>query len=145
MAFVTDARADSPSIERGRYLAIIAGCNDCHTPGYAARAGQMPESEWLKGDPVGWYGPWGTTYAINIRKLVASLSPEAWTTLARNSKARPPMPAYILRTMTDTDLQSVYLFIRSLGAAGSDVPASLPPGEKPKTPYINVVPQNPEK
>jgi hypothetical protein len=27
----------SPSarlIERGRYLAKIAGCNDCHTPGY---------------------------------------------------------------------------------------------------------------
>ena len=27
------AWADSAQVERGRYLVIIAGCSDCHTPG----------------------------------------------------------------------------------------------------------------
>lgn len=29
---------DSRSIERGRYVVRIAGCNDCHTPGEPAPA-----------------------------------------------------------------------------------------------------------
>ena len=30
-------------IEAGRYLAIVAGCNDCHTHEYLMREGQIPE------------------------------------------------------------------------------------------------------
>ena len=30
---------DDAVVERGRYLAKIAGCNDCHTPGYPQAAG----------------------------------------------------------------------------------------------------------
>jgi CxxC motif-containing protein (DUF1111 family) len=30
----TAASAADPQVERGKYLATIAGCNDCHTPGY---------------------------------------------------------------------------------------------------------------
>ena len=33
---------DAKSLERGRYIARIAGCNDCHTPGYAPTAGTFP-------------------------------------------------------------------------------------------------------
>ena len=43
--------ADSKSLDRGRYLVKIAGCNDCHTPGYAEIAGKVPEDQWLTGDP----------------------------------------------------------------------------------------------
>ena len=45
--------ADADSIERGRYLVIISGCNDCHTPGYAPSNGQTDESLWLTGDITG--------------------------------------------------------------------------------------------
>jgi len=31
---VFTALADDPQIVRGKYLVTIAGCNDCHTPGY---------------------------------------------------------------------------------------------------------------
>lgn len=62
-----DANAAKGSIERGRYLAKIGGCNDCHTPGYGLSGGQVPEAQWLVGDQLGWNGPWGTTYPSNLR------------------------------------------------------------------------------
>ncbi len=40
-------------IERGRYLVKTTGCNDCHTPGYAQREGNVAEKDWLIGDAVG--------------------------------------------------------------------------------------------
>ena len=45
---------DRVLVERGRYLTHVAGCNDCHTPGYAAADGRVPESLWLTGDALGW-------------------------------------------------------------------------------------------
>ena len=57
-------------VERGRYLAIIGGCNDCHTDGYLQAEGDVPEDRWLLGSPVGWRGPWGTTYPPNLRLSV---------------------------------------------------------------------------
>jgi hypothetical protein len=53
--------AGAPSVERGRYLVKIAGCNDCHTRSYAVQGGQVPEPLWLTGDELGWRGAWGTT------------------------------------------------------------------------------------
>ncbi len=66
----TDAR----SLEHGRYLVKIAGCNDCHTAGYAASGGKVPESQWLLGDETGFSGPWGTTYPGNLRLVLSTMS-----------------------------------------------------------------------
>lgn len=57
-------------LERGRYLIKTTGCNDCHTQGYTESAGRVAESRWLTGSSLGWQGPWGTTYAVNLRLLV---------------------------------------------------------------------------
>lgn len=141
--FVSWALAEPGSIERGKYLSIIGGCNDCHTAGYAPSGGEIPMPEWLKGDPIGWRGPWGTTYAINLRNFVSRIGQDAWIAVARNSKARPPMPTHIVKTMSDDDLSALYLFIKSLGAAGREMPPALAPGIEPKTPYINFVPIEP--
>ena len=121
---------------RGRYLVIIAGCNDCHTPGYADAAGKIPEKEWLTGDRIGWRGPWGTTYSANLRLHMQQISEEQWLTIARAAEFRPPMPWYILREMTDQDLRAIYRFIRNLGPAGEPAPAFLPPTQEPPQPYI---------
>jgi mono/diheme cytochrome c family protein len=126
---------DGVSVERGRYLAKIAGCNDCHTAGYLATEGQVPESEWLMGDTFGWRGPWGTTYGANLRLLLGTMSEEQWLTLARNLTARPPMPWFALNEMTDEDLRSLYAFIRYLGPAGEPAPAYVPPDQEPPLPY----------
>jgi mono/diheme cytochrome c family protein len=122
-------------IEQGRYLAQVAGCNDCHTPGYLMRNGQIPESQWLTGDSFGWRGPWGTTYASNLRLFVKDMSEDQWVQVARTLKRRPPMPWYTLNEMREDDLRALYRFIRSLGEPGKPAPAYLPPGQEPATPY----------
>lgn len=78
-------------IERGRYLVEIGGCNDCHSPGYAESNGQMPESTWLQGSPVGFSGPWGVSYPSNLRLLVNGMNLDTW--LKRlDVGGLPPMP-----------------------------------------------------
>ena len=136
----SEVLADSSEIARGRYLSIISGCNDCHTTRFAETGGAIPESDWLKGDSLGWNGPWGTTYPTNLRLLVSQISSDSWVQLLKTSKARPPMPAYVFKTMTEDDMRALYTFIYSLGAAGTAAPAGLPPGTAPKTPFINFVP-----
>ena len=37
----------------------IAGCNDCHTPGYLLSAGKIPEAQWLTGRQARVAGPVG--------------------------------------------------------------------------------------
>ena len=49
----------SADANRGRYLVVTAGCNDCHTPGYPQAGGKIDEKLWLTGDKLGWRGPWG--------------------------------------------------------------------------------------
>jgi len=121
--------ADTKDIARGRYLMKIAGCNDCHTRGYAHSGGKVPEPVWLTGDTLGFAGPWGTTYPINLRLYMQDITEAQWMALARTKEMRPPMPWFALRDMSDADLRATYRFIRSLGPAGQPAPAFLPPGQ----------------
>jgi hypothetical protein len=96
---ISAARADGlvgdagkPSVERSRYLAKTAGCNDCHTAGYAVTGGRVPESEWLRGDARGWRDPWGTTYPANLRILLGRITEDDWVACAKETELRPPMP-----------------------------------------------------
>jgi len=132
---------DKPAsaVERGRYLVTIGGCNDCHTNGYLQASGKVPESEWLEGTAVGYQGPWGTTYAANLRLVVGRLSEAEWVAHARQERL-PPMPWFNLARMTDEDLKAVYAYVRSLGPAGVAAPAYVAPGGKVTTPYFVFVP-----
>lgn len=130
------APLDKKTEERARYVIKIAGCNDCHTTGYAEAAGKIPEKDWLKGDAMGWRGPWGTTYASNLRLSMQNLSEAQWIQVSRSVEFRPPMPWFVLREMTDQDLRAIYRFIRKLGAAGEPAPAYVPPDQEPPQPYI---------
>jgi mono/diheme cytochrome c family protein len=122
-------------VERGRYLSRIGGCNDCHTPGYLLNEGKVPEALWLTGDSFGWRGPWGTTYATNLRLSFANLTEEEWLVMAKNLKAKPPMPWFTLNDMHDEDLRAIYHFVRHLGPGGKEAPAYLPPDQEPSPPY----------
>lgn len=89
--WVTTAQAETrSSIERGRYLVTIGGCNDCHTPWILGPKGPAPDmTRMLSGHPAdlkmppppklpmpwSWMGsasnsafagPWGVSYAINL-------------------------------------------------------------------------------
>ena len=134
------ANEDGISLARGLYVTRIGGCNDCHTRGYAQSGGTLPQREWLKGDAVGFQGPWGTTYAGNLRLILAAMTEDQWVTHAHTVETRPPMPWFNLHAMTEDDLRAMYRFIRSLGEPGTAGPDSLPPGVKPATPVVSFEP-----
>lgn len=82
--------ATKSSVERGRYLVTVAGCNDCHTPFKMGANGPEPDIErMLSGHPermelppapaaqgpwiwsgaatnTAFAGPWGVSYATNL-------------------------------------------------------------------------------
>jgi mono/diheme cytochrome c family protein len=131
----TQLAMNTSKIERGRYLIKTGGCNDCHTPGYAQTGGNIPEEQWMTGDALGYQGPWGTTYAINVRDFMQTLSEEQWLQIARNP-ARPPMPWFSLRDMTDADLSALYHYLRALGPTGKQTPEYVEPGKPVSTPVV---------
>ena len=119
-------------IEAGRYLVRIAGCNDCHTPGYIQSGGKTPEADWLKGNSHGFLGPWGTTYAANLRLTTVALTEDAWVEMLNTRTARPIMPWSSVAALADADKRAIYRYIRSLpGDPGQPAPDGLPPGEIP--------------
>ena len=125
----------SPEAARGKYLVQIAGCNDCHTPGYPSSAGKVDEKLWLTGDQLGWRGPWGTTYGSNLRLLVKDMTADQFVKHARN-EFRPPMPWFNLRDMTDRDVKAIYAYLKHLGPAGQPAPQYVPPDRTPNGPFV---------
>jgi mono/diheme cytochrome c family protein len=124
-------------LERGRYVVMTGGCNDCHTAGYGPREGKVPQSEWLLGSgALGYRGPWGTTYAPNLRLIASKMSEDDWVKYGKALKTRPPMPFFNVNAMRERDLRAMYRFIRSLGPVGEPAQAYLPPDKEPKPPYI---------
>jgi mono/diheme cytochrome c family protein len=130
------AKANASSLARGKYLVTISGCNDCHTAGYAMTNGKVPEKDWLAGDRLGWRGPWGTTYAVNLRQYMQTLTEAQWVAKAKALETRPPMPWDNIRAMTTQDLRAIYRYIRHLGPAGEAAPAYVPPDKEPPPPFV---------
>jgi mono/diheme cytochrome c family protein len=127
---------DPSMVERGRYLVQVAGCNDCHTAGYAEKGGKVAEKDWLTGDVVGWRGPFGTTYPVNLRLYVEKMTEADWAQRVKTMETRPPMPWFNLRAMTDSDQRAIYRYLKAAGPAGQPAPAYLPPDKTPPAPYF---------
>jgi len=123
-------------IERGRYLAIVSGCSDCHTAGYVDSEGRVPEREWLLGSSTGFRGIWGTTYATNLRLSLSKMPEDQWVTYAKALETRPPMPWFNLQQWSEEDLRAFYHFVRQLGPVGRRTPNPVPPHEEPRTAVI---------
>jgi len=137
-ACAADKAASAKQIERGRYMIVTGHCNNCHTAGYAAKQGKVPEKEWLLGSgPLGYRGPWGTTYASNLRLTLKDMSEDQWVNYAKVFRARGPMPFWSVNETSDPDLRAMYQFIRQLGPVGEPAQAFLPPDKAPKPPYVS--------
>lgn len=141
MVLQADQSEPRQLIERGGYLIATSGCNDCHTPGYPESGGQVPRSQWLTGNAIGFAGPWGTTYPANLRLIVQQMTEQQWLERVR-TPMRPPMPWFSLRDMNDADLLAIYAFIRDMGPEGEEAPAFAEPGQLVGTPYYDFVPRN---
>lgn len=127
--------AVASDMERGKYLVVTSHCNNCHTAGYAAAEGLVPESRWLMGNPVGWKGKNGTAFAPNLRLMLRDLSEDQWLVMARQSRARAPMPWWSVRDMNDDDLRMIYRYVKSLLPLGTAAPDFLPADQQPRPPY----------
>ena len=132
----------SSQIEAGRYIAIIGGCNDCHTEGYLQSEGNVPEEDWFAGSFLGWRGPWGTTYPPNLRLSVQEMTEEEWVMILHEREDLPPMPRINVNNISEEDASAKYQYIKSLGPKGEHVPEALNHGVEPETPYLSLEPQN---
>lgn len=129
------------SVKLGERVARIGGCHDCHTPGFPQAEGVLDPAKALIGNPVGYNGPWGTTYAANLRIVAADRSEDQWVDFMKTIRTRPPMPWFNLHYLEENEARSLYQYIRSLGDVGKAAPAYVPPGEKPQTPFVVMIPQ----
>jgi mono/diheme cytochrome c family protein len=128
------------SVERGLQVSIVGGCHDCHTKGYNESGGKIDPAAALKGTAIGWRGPWGTTYPRNLRITAKDKTEDQFVEYAKKFQTRPPMPFYNVHAMDESDVRSLYQYIKSLGEPGDQAPEFVPPGEEPKTPYYPLVP-----
>jgi mono/diheme cytochrome c family protein len=126
------AYAADPAIERGRSVALEAGCISCHSPSGVATG----ERARLSGNATGQSGPWGTTYASNLRITLSRMSEDTWVRYAAKLKPRAPMPADALHRLDESDLRAIYRYVRAAGPVGEQVPYALAPGQVPPVPYV---------
>jgi mono/diheme cytochrome c family protein len=141
-AIAAPTSAAEISVKRGELVSITSGCHDCHTANYNETGGKIDPALALKGTVLGWQGPWGTTYAANLRRVAAdkAKSEDEFVKYAKTFQARPPMPFYNVHAMEESDVRSLYQYIISLGEPGDPAPEYVPPGQEPKTPYIVIAP-----
>jgi len=132
--------ADPVSV--GRHVVRIGGCNDCHTADFML--GPVDESVWLKGSGVGFRGPWGVTYASNLRLTVDSMTEDDWVVMLSTRNGAPPMPWPSVHALSDAEKRALYRYIQSLGAPGAPAPVALPPGYPVHTPVIDMFPKAPD-
>ena len=53
------------------------------------------------------------------------------------------MPWFAVRDMTDSDVRSIYQYLRHAGPAGEPAPAALDPGVEPPEPVFRAPPPPP--
>jgi hypothetical protein len=135
---VPQAAAGEISIERGLYISIIGGCHDCHTKGYFDSRGRIDPDAALKGSDIGFRGEWGTSYPSNLRYAMSKRPEDEFVFAVRYYIGSPPMPWHNLHRLDESDARSLYRYIVSLGEPGKPTQSLLKPGEKARTPYIDL-------
>lgn len=143
------AQAADPQVDRGKYLVTIAGCNDCHTPGYFL--GKPDFSRTLGGSDVGFAIPGlGGFVGRNLTpdketglgnwtdaQIIA-----AFTTGVRpdGRKLAPIMPWQELAHLDREDAEAIVAYLRSLPPVNHAVPGPFGPKDVPTTLVMTIVP-----
>jgi len=109
------AAAGPEAAQRGKRLADLTGCTDCHRKDL--RGGPFGEEDWLHG----YY------YASNLTQKARTYSDEDLARIVRDG-VRPDgrgvfaMPAMGFVRLTDDEMADVIAFIRSMPAGGTEQP-----------------------
>src|SRR5277367_326132 len=148
-ALTTEANAADARVERGKYLVVVGGCSDCHTPG--TFLGKPDTSKYLGGSDVGFAIPGLGVFAG------ANLTPDKatglgnWTTeqivTALTTGKRPDgrmlapiMPYEALSHLTHSDAQAIVAYLKSIPAVSNKVAGPFGPTEKPTIFVMSVQP-----
>ncbi len=138
VCFLPKAHADSAA-DRGKYLVTVAGCNDCHTPGFFF--GKPDMARYLGGSDVGFEIPGlgvfnGRNITPDKETGIGGWTDEQVATAITTGK-RPdgrqlaPIMNYAAFTyMTKEDVAAVVAYLRSIPAVKNQVPGPFKPGEK---------------
>ena len=140
--------ADEAEIQRGKYLVGIAGCNDCHTPGYFF--GQPDMARYLAGSEVGFEIPGlGVFHGPN-------LTPDKETGLGNWTQEQivkalqtgqrpdgrelaPIMPWRAFANFSKADVMAIAAYLQNLPAIKNKVPGPFGPTEKPTSFVMKIV------
>ncbi|WP_300785121.1 c-type cytochrome [Enhydrobacter sp.] len=149
LASQAPANAGSPAVERGQYLVNIAGCNDCHTPGYFL--GKPDMTRYLGGSEVGFELPGlGVFHGPNLtpdKETGLGAWTDAQIVAALQTGKRPDgrelapiMPWHAFAKLTRQDVDAIVAFLRSVPAVKNKVPGPFGPNETPTGFVMKVVP-----
>lgn len=136
-------------VERGKYIATIGGCLDCHTPGYFF--GKPDLTRYLGGSDVGFkVGELGIFVGPNLtsdRETGLGNWTDAQIATALTTGERPDgrilapiMPWRALAHLTKPDLAALVAYLRSLPPVSHKVPGPFGPNEKPPVFVMQLVP-----
>jgi mono/diheme cytochrome c family protein len=148
-AALTSGASAQDAVARGKYLAVVGGCTDCHTPGYFF--GKPDEKRYLGGSEVGFEIPgMGVFHGPNLtpdketglggwsdQEIIAAL-----TTGVRPDKRilAPIMPWKALAQLTKDDVNAMVAYLKSIPAVKNKVPGPFGPSEKPTSFVMKIVP-----
>jgi mono/diheme cytochrome c family protein len=149
IAGVATLKAQTAEVARGKYLVVLGGCTDCHTPGFFF--GKPDNARLLGGSEVGFELPGlGVFHGPN-------LTPDKETGLGSWTKAQivaalqtgkrpdgrelaPIMPWRALAGLTKDDVNAIAAYLMSLPAVSNKVPGPFGPNDKPTSFVMKVVP-----
>ena len=125
------AHADS-QLDRGKYLVVVASCNDCHTPGFFL--GKPDTAKYLGGSDVGFEIPGLGVFAGRNITPDKETGIGNWTdeqiataiTAGKRPDGRqlaPIMPYAAFSYMTKEDVAAIIAFLRSIAPSGRPVQA----------------------
>ncbi len=135
-------------IARGAYITSYAGCNDCHTPGYFL--GQPNNELHLAGSDVGFFMPGlGYVYGPNLtpdpETGLGNWSEDQILTAIRTGvrpdgrKLAPIMPWQAFAGLTDEDVRSIAVYLKSLAPIARPSLPMTPADQMPPGAYMSIV------
>ncbi len=149
VSVVEGAAAQELHIDRGKYLVTIAGCNDCHTPGYFFGKPEM--NRFLGGSEVGFEIPGlGVFHGPNLtpdkETGLGNWTAEQIVTALQTGKRpdgrelAPIMPWRAFANFTKDDVTAIAMFLKSIPGVKNKVPGPFGPSEQPTSFVMKVVP-----
>ncbi len=141
--------ANGDPVARGKFLADVLGCVDCHSPKgpdgkilpgmmLAGHRAVDPYATWsdslwdagmgmiVAPSGTAFAGPWGVTFGRNLTPDpttgIGGWNEEAFIYILREGTLKPPMPSLAYGNLSDDDLKAIFAYFRSVPAVNNLVP-----------------------